>query len=49
LPTFTAGSDITLNYIVQLSTARDNINAAKKTYNEAARRAMNKSYMPVPE
>jgi hypothetical protein len=49
LPTFTAGSDITLNYIVQLSTARDNINAAKKTYNEAARRAMNKAYMPVPE
>lgn len=49
LPTFTAGSDITLNYIVQLSTARDNINAAKKSYNEAARRAMNKTYMPVPE
>jgi hypothetical protein len=49
LPTFTAGSDITLNYIVQLSTARDNITAAKKSYNEAAKRAMNKAYMPVPE
>jgi hypothetical protein len=49
LPTFTAGSDLTMNYIIQLSTARDNINAAKKTYNEAARRARNKNYMPVPE
>jgi hypothetical protein len=49
LPTFTAGSDITLNYIVQLSTARDRIKEAKKTYNEAARRARNKTYMPVPE
>jgi ketosteroid isomerase-like protein len=49
LPTFTASSDITLNYILQLSTARDNINAAKKSYNEAARRARNKDFLPVPE
>jgi hypothetical protein len=49
LPTFTAGSDITLNYILQLANARDHINSAKKAYNEAARRARNKTYMPVPE
>jgi hypothetical protein len=49
LPTFTAGSDLTLNYIVQLSGARDQIIEAKKAYNEASAKARNKNYLPVPE
>jgi hypothetical protein len=49
LPTFTAGSDLTLNYIVQLSGARDQIIEAKKAYNEVAAKIRNKEYPPVPE
>jgi ketosteroid isomerase-like protein len=49
LPTFTAGSDLTLNYIVQLSAARDQIAEAKKAYNEAAAKAKSKDFPLVPE
>jgi hypothetical protein len=46
-PSFTASSDLSLNYIIQLGTAKDAIRDAAKAYNEAAIKARLKDFPPV--
>jgi hypothetical protein len=46
-PSFTAGSDLSLNYIIQLGTAKEAIREATKTYNAAVLKAKLKDYPPV--
>lgn len=46
-PSFTAGSDLSLNYIIQMSTANDRIKEAQNAYNEAALKARSKDFLPI--
>ncbi|GAA4338955.1 hypothetical protein [Flaviaesturariibacter amylovorans] len=47
-PTLTAASDLSLNYIVQLTNAQDRIRELGKTYTDAARKARSRDYPPTP-
>ncbi|RYY96504.1 MAG: hypothetical protein EOO11_13320 [Chitinophagaceae bacterium] len=47
-PTLTAASDLSLNYIVQLTNAQDRIHELGKTYLDAARKAHSRDYPVVP-
>lgn len=46
-PSFTAGSDLSLNYIIQLGTAKDAIMNATQAYNEAVSKARSKEFPPI--
>ncbi|MDB5252197.1 MAG: hypothetical protein JWP27_1366 [Flaviaesturariibacter sp.] len=48
-PSFTASSDLSLNYIIQLGSARDRIAEARTAYNDAARKARVKEFLPVAD
>jgi hypothetical protein len=48
-PSFTAASDLSLNYIIQLGSARDRIAEARIAYNEAAQKARLREFSPVAE
>lgn len=47
-PTFTAASDLSLNFIIQLTTAGDGIKDGVQAYNDAASKARSKQFPPVP-
>lgn len=46
-PSFTASSDLSLNYIIQLGTIKDRIHEVLQAYNQAALKARSKEFLPV--